>query len=190
VAELPHSVIVTKRSAAAYVVVSLPSLSSVLSAETLRSKRLPYGFRTGIHVQAIVDLPYMKPNRIEAHVQERRTALITMSFGEQLKAMAGNITPGDTPGFPVTISQPGSYRLDSNLTVPDVNTTAILITANNVTLDLNGFSIIGSTQCMYYIHAGNVKIFVTGCNTTGTGVGVLGGAVGDFVRHKGYERYN
>jgi hypothetical protein len=61
--------------------------------------------------------------------------------------MAGNITPGDMPGFPVTISQPGSYRLAGNLIVPDANTTAIQITANNVTIDLNGFSIIGPVVC-------------------------------------------
>ena len=29
---------------------------------------------------------------------------------DQNKALAGNVTPGDTPGFPVTISLPGSYR--------------------------------------------------------------------------------
>jgi hypothetical protein len=53
-------------------------------------------------------------------------------------ALAGNVTPGDTPGFPVTISVSGRYRLSGNLTVP-ANTDAIDITANNVTIDLNGF---------------------------------------------------
>jgi len=43
----------------------------------------------------------------------------------QSVALSGNVTPGDTPGFPVTISAPGSYRLSSNLIVPDGNTTAI-----------------------------------------------------------------
>lgn len=52
----------------------------------------------------------------------------------QQKAMAGNVTPGDGPGFPVTISKPGSYRLTGNLTVADANTTGILITADHVTL--------------------------------------------------------
>lgn len=42
-------------------------------------------------------------------------------------------------GFPYVISQPGSYRLSGNLVV--LNATAISITASNVTLDLNGFSI-------------------------------------------------
>ncbi len=32
--------------------------------------------------------------------------------------MAGAVTPGDTPGFPVTISLPASYRLAGNLTLP------------------------------------------------------------------------
>jgi hypothetical protein len=58
----------------------------------------------------------------------------------QSQALAGNITPGDAPGFPVTISQSGSYRLTGNLIIPDANTTAIQITAENVTLDLNGLA--------------------------------------------------
>ncbi len=66
---------------------------------------------------------------------------------DQNHALIGNITPGDAPGFPVTISQPGSYRLSGDLIVPDANTTAIQITADHVTLDLNGFAIIGPTVC-------------------------------------------
>src|SRR5690348_13376939 len=66
---------------------------------------------------------------------------------DQNHALAGNITPGDTAGFPITISQPGSYRLTSNLTVPDLNTTGIQITADFVTIDMNGFSIIGPGVC-------------------------------------------
>jgi parallel beta-helix repeat protein len=59
----------------------------------------------------------------------------------QASALAGGVTPGDAPGFPVTINQPGSYRLESNLTV-NADTTAIEITVNHVTLDLNGFAIV------------------------------------------------
>ena len=66
---------------------------------------------------------------------------------DQNFAMAGNVTPGDEPGFPVTISKPGSYRLAGNLTVPDADTSAIVITAESVTLDLNGFSIAGPLLC-------------------------------------------
>src|SRR5438552_8329198 len=66
----------------------------------------------------------------------------------QSTALAGNVTPGDAPGFPVTISVSGSYKLSGNLTVPDADTTAIRITAEDVTVDLNGFSIIGPTVCL------------------------------------------
>src|SRR5262249_44984162 len=82
---------------------------------------------------------------------------------DQDRAMAGSITPGDTPGFPVTISQPGSYRLMGNLTVPDANTTAISITTDSVTLDLNGFSIIGPVVC---------DQSPTVCTQSGTGFGI------------------
>ena len=34
---------------------------------------------------------------------------------DQNSALAGSVTPGDAPGFPVTISQSGSYRLTGNL---------------------------------------------------------------------------
>jgi len=49
--------------------------------------------------------------------------------------------------FPIIICQPGSYKLSSNLTVPDANTDGIDITADNVTVDLNGFSLLGPTVC-------------------------------------------
>jgi parallel beta-helix repeat protein len=61
----------------------------------------------------------------------------------QSKAKAGNITPGDAAGFPVTLSRSGSYVLSSNLTVP-VDKTGIQIAASDVTIDLNGFKITGS----------------------------------------------
>jgi hypothetical protein len=59
------------------------------------------------------------------------------------KALAGNVTPGDTAGYPVTISLPGSYILASNLIVP-ANKTGILIKLSFVTIDLNGFTMQGS----------------------------------------------
>jgi hypothetical protein len=48
--------------------------------------------------------------------------------------------------FPIVICQSGSYRLSGNLTVP-ANTDAIDINTDNVTLDLNGFSIVGPVVC-------------------------------------------
>jgi len=67
---------------------------------------------------------------------------------DQDRAMAGGITPGDAPGWPVTISATGSYRLVSSLNLggAGANTTAIEIVASGtgkltITLDLNGFLI-------------------------------------------------
>lgn len=60
---------------------------------------------------------------------------------------SGFYTPGDMRGFPLTISEPGSYMLMENIIVPNANTMAIEVTADNVTIDLNGFSIIGPVVC-------------------------------------------
>ncbi len=74
---------------------------------------------------------------------------------------------GDSAGFPVTIGQAGSYQLTGNLTVPDENTTAIQIIIANVTVNLNGFAIIGPTQC-----SGIPPL----CSGLGNGVGITGSA--------------
>ena len=69
----------------------------------------------------------------------------------QARAIAGGVTVGDLPGFPVTLSQSGSYRLTGGLDVtgepsPE-HVTAIEITSSFVTLDLNGFELLGPTLC-------------------------------------------
>ena len=68
-------------------------------------------------------------------------------------------------GFPYSITQSGSYRLTGNLTVPAA-TDGIVINAADVTLDLNGFGIIGPAVC-----TGSP---VTSCSggTFGVGTGV------------------
>lgn len=65
---------------------------------------------------------------------------------DQAKALAGNVTPGDAPGFPVTISRPGSYILSGRLEVP-ADTTGIEISSDDVTLNLNGFAVRGPVVC-------------------------------------------
>ena len=96
----------------------------------------------------------------------------------QARALAGNVTAGDTAGFPVTLSEAGSYRLTGNLTVPNENTTAITISSSDVTIDLNGFAILGVTTCTF--SAGSVT-----CSPTGTGDGIrqLGSERGLTVRN-------
>lgn len=61
-------------------------------------------------------------------------------------------------GFPYVIAQSGSYRLSGNLTVPS-GVDGIDINADNVTLDLNGFSITGPATC--------TGIPVTSCTAAG-----------------------
>jgi hypothetical protein len=63
----------------------------------------------------------------------------------QARAVAGGVTPGDSPGFPVTITEPGHYILTGNLTV-SVNASAIVMEADNIDLDLRGFFVTTSTS--------------------------------------------
>jgi len=89
----------------------------------------------------------------------------------QAKALAGGVTSGDAPGFPVTISAPGSYRLTSNLDLssesPD--TTAIDEQADQTSIDLNGFQIIGPASCS---DSGS-------CSNTGAGIGIYAATAHD-----------
>ena len=114
---------------------------------------------------------------------------------DQAKALAGQITPGDTPGFPITISQAGSYRLTSALTVESVHRGAIRVTAPNVTLDLNGQVIrggrCGPDRCQIsppqtvgvQAEYGNFRLFNgTIENFGGMGLVVRGGALLEKLR--------
>ena len=66
----------------------------------------------------------------------------------QVCAVETGCFPGDTAGFPVTLSNTsGSYRLTSDLSVSTSSAVAIEITDSRVTLDLNGFAILGPGSC-------------------------------------------
>lgn len=57
---------------------------------------------------------------------------------------------GDDPGFPVQITNPGNYRLTSNLDTNGVLVRAISIGfTDGVNLDLNGFTVSGAQTCEY-----------------------------------------
>ena len=60
----------------------------------------------------------------------------------QQKALAGNVTPGDDPGFPVELTRRGAYRLDTDLAVP-AGTFGIQIKSQFVDIDMNGFTLFG-----------------------------------------------
>ena len=51
---------------------------------------------------------------------------------------------GDTAGLPVTITTAGSYRLTSNLVIPNDDTDGIRISTSDVGIDLNRFAVISS----------------------------------------------
>jgi hypothetical protein len=74
-------------------------------------------------------------------------------------------------GFPYTLSQPGSYRLSGNLIVSGT-TDGIDITASNVTIDLNGFSLscsngIGCFNGISVTNASSSNITITRGSVTG-----------------------
>lgn len=85
---------------------------------------------------------------------------------DQECATVGGCFSGDNGGYPVTISESGSYRLTGNLdlTAEDANRDAIDVQAANVTIDLNGFVIFGATIC-----TGDP---VSSCSPTGSGDGI------------------
>ncbi len=90
----------------------------------------------------------------------------------QTRALVGGVTAGDTPGFPVTLAAAGSYVLTGALDVrnaPDPNTTeAIVVTADAVRIDLNGFRIVGPVRCN-----GDPPATPVTCTPTGnSGVGI------------------
>lgn len=106
----------------------------------------------------------------------------------QACALAGSCFAGDAPLFPVTINgSPGqSYRLTSNLQVPDQNTTAILVTQVGVSIDLNGFSILGPVTCTFTQYAtcapAGIGYGVDASTSTRVGNGRIQGMGADGIR--------
>ncbi len=64
----------------------------------------------------------------------------------QARALAGGVTAGDAPGFPVTISTDGSFVLTSDLVVP-VDEDGLFVNGADTSIDLNGFSVVGPASC-------------------------------------------
>jgi hypothetical protein len=68
-------------------------------------------------------------------------------FAVDGQALINQSTVMAAGGFPYKILQAGSYKLSGNLTVTAIGTDGIEIDSDNVTLDLNGFAIIGPGSC-------------------------------------------
>ncbi len=107
----------------------------------------------------------------------------------QSRALEGGVTAGDAAGFPVTISVAGSYRLTGNLDLRGQNNpqhvTAISITADRVSIDLNGFEILGSTVCVHPTSFPNPSVT---CSPTGSGSGVAAPSRFDVTVRNGAVR--
>lgn len=89
------------------------------------------------------------------------------------KALAGDssLIPPDDPGYPIEIRAPGSYRLTSDMQVPQ-GANGVVVAADLVNLDLNGFAIRGTELC-----------FPGGCQPATTTSGIIhdSGGGGGFV---------
>ncbi len=87
---------------------------------------------------------------------------------------------GDTTaGFPITISESGSYILTSDLVISTTTTNVIEVTADNVDIDLNGFAIRGPNSCTYSSTPS------VSCTYTSGGTGILLDGVTSSRIHNG-----
>jgi hypothetical protein len=113
-------------------------------------------------------------------------ALTVLAFAASAGAVDGTIEINQAKvmaagGFPYAISTSGSYRLTGNLTDSNIDADAIVVSANHVTIDLNGFSITGPGTTSFNgvngFSAGALTVengTVTGFNS-GTAAGVYAG---------------
>lgn len=95
-------------------------------------------------------------------------------------------------GFPYYIRQPGSYKLSGNLVIPtgtDCNIAGAcdaihIYPSDNVTIDLNGFSIIGSNvpEVGFGIVSSNSGITITNGHITGFGSAISLSGTGEIIR--------
>ncbi len=99
------------------------------------------------------------------------------AFAEDGQVLINQSTVIAAGGFPYKITQPGSYKLTGNLAVP-AGVDGIDITADNVTLDLNGFTISQSQQ--KGINTGSSGISSMGSSTTIKNGSVTGFTVSDL----------
>lgn len=81
----------------------------------------------------------------------------------QLCAEQSGCFAGDSPGYPVTITNPGSYMLTGSIDISSLTgaqiVTVIEILSSEVSLDLNGQAIIGPVVC--------TDVPVTSCSPSG-----------------------
>ena len=97
------------------------------------------------------------------------------------------------PELPYIISESGSYCLIQNLTHTDRYTNAIVVEANNVTIDLGGYSLIGPTSsfnetCSGIFMDGRTNVEIrNGTITNFPNIGIYEADSGEFVQANGHR---
>lgn len=137
-------------------------------------------------------MPALRPPRPRLGSARRSLACALLALAAPVHAGDGVIelnqtcatqtgcAPGDAPLFPITLSTRGSYRLTSDLAVPDENTNGIEVGSDDVTIDFAGFTLHGP---------GFVSLGTGQCSLPGTGHGILNsGPAAAFVAHGGRVR--
>jgi hypothetical protein len=98
------------------------------------------------------------------------TSAPALAAGEILlthaKALAGNVTPGDAPGFPITLSRAGSYQFASVIH-PGAGSIGIQVTSQDVTIDMSGFRLHGSGTAFHGITGGVKNVTIRDGTITG-----------------------
>ncbi len=106
--------------------------------------------------------------------------------------LAGQLGVSINAAGTITISLPGSYYLTANVTLTALAASGVIIASDNVTLDLNGFSIAKTTSTggagVFFgsskgirIHSGNILGTTTASGSSFTTGGFAQGIIGDGI---------
>ena len=134
-----------------------------LSADDSLARRVPASCKIYVadgltHCQApIADCARQPADRSEDGVRHINAEL----------AALGGISSSDIAGLPITLSEPGVYRLMGAIQQSNPDEVLIEVAADDVTIDLNGFTLSGASVCNSL-----------GCSPTGSGRAItrIGGA--------------
>lgn len=102
-------------------------------------------------------------------------ATLLLSGAAQAQTVIGG---GNNVAFPIVINQSGSYKLTRNLTVPAGSHGILVGNGLDVTIDLNGFSIIGGAACSKAACAG--PLTTMGIRVGNSSARIINGAVNGF----------
>jgi hypothetical protein len=102
-------------------------------------------------------------------------ALAAPAFAEDGRIEINQASLDAAGGAPLVLNGPGSFVLTGNLTITGANQTAISISGEGYTLDLNGFTIQGPAACS---RSSFYDATTTTCTASGTGNGITAGGRG------------